>query len=568
MKQSHDAATDAVSSLKEDVQKVVVQDTDSLYQTPTQNAQQTDETSNKNVEQIAKTEIVANDRDVAEDTKNKDKDPQEQTVQAEDVLTGKGKNKKKRLKAVADVSKVGTAKKQKRDETKKTKKARRTETTMPTRPQGSVSSPALKKENAGHTVQDQNEKKTSASLNTGEKTEKENEAYLHYAKQTKILRRVRVIAVIVLISFLVMMVVLFRDSITIENLQYFLRYLDTRQAQSDTISSIPYDSSSVSDIAVYKGGLAMVDSASVSLYDLNGDVIMTKEAANTSPLISSGDTTFLVYNIGGNTVQMYNSLTCLFEQTYDNPISCAAVNNDGMFFVGTRSMEYRSVIDVYNKNFELIYQWFSPDKYLMCADLKDGGDALVTAAIYANEDGSSSAVVSVYRTNSEDVQSEITLTDQIPLSVHFQSNGGIVLITDRGLQFYDDALKLKNEVTYTGYVPVRAESFDEYSYFALNKNVVGSQHEITVTDLDGNVLFSKNVEGEITDCTRSGDMLYFLMERQLVCVSPRDGRVSKLDIDAGATAITATENDLLICRPGVTDVLSISTFHTNAETLE
>lgn len=567
MKQSHNAATDAVSAAKEDEQKVV-QDTDSLYQTPTQNVQQTDEISNKNVEQITKTEIVANDRDVAEDTKNKDNDPQGPTVQAEDVLTDKGKNKKKRLKAVADVSEVGTAKKQKKDETKKTKKARRTETTMPTRPQGSVSSPALKKENAGHTVQDQNEKKTSASLNTGAKTEKENEAYLHYAKQTKILRRVRVIAVIVLISFLVMMVVLFRDSITIENLQYFLRYLDTRQAQSDTISSIPYDSSSVSDIAVYKGGLAMVDSASVSLYDLNGDVIMTKEAANTSPLISSGDTTFLVYNIGGNTVQMYNSLTCLFDQTYDNPISCAAVNNDGMFFVGTRSMEYRSVIDVYNKNFELIYQWFSPDKYLMCADLKDGGDSLVTAAIYANEDGSSSAVVSVYRTNSEDVQSEITLTDQIPLSVHFQSNGGIVLITDRGLQFYDDALKLKNEVTYTGYVPVRAESFDEYSYFALNKNVVGSQHEITVTDRDGNVLFSKNVEGEITDCTRSGDMLYFLMERQLVCVSPRDGRVSKLDIDAGATAITATENDLLICRPGVTDVLSISTFHTNAETLE
>ncbi len=567
MKQSHDSATDAVSAAKEEEQNVI-QDFDSLYQTLTQNVQQTDETSNKSAEQITKTEFVANDRDVAEDTKNKDNDPQGPTVQAEDVLTDKGKNKKKRLKAVADVSKVGTAKKQKKDETKKTKKTRRTETTMPTRPQGSVSSPALKKENAGHTVQDQNEKKTSASLNTGEKTEKENEAYLHYAKQTKILRRVRVIAVIVLISFLVMMVVLFRDSITIENLQYFLRYLDTRQAQSDTISSIPYDSSSVSDIAVYKGGLAMVDSASVSLYDLNGDVIMTKEAANTSPLISSGDTTFLVYNIGGNTVQMYNSLTCLFDQTYDNPISCAAVNNDGMFFVGTRSMEYRSVIDVYNKNFELIYQWFSPDKYLMCADLKDGGDSLVTAAIYANEDGSSSAVVSVYRTNSEDVQSEITLTDQIPLSVHFQSNGGIVLITDRGLQFYDDALKLKNEVTYTGYVPVRAESFDEYSYFALNKNVVGSQHEITVTDRDGNVLFSKNVEGEITDCTRSGDMLYFLMERQLVCVSPRDGRVSKLDIDAGATAITATENDLLICRPGVTDVLSISTFHTNAETLE
>ena len=81
MKQSHNAATDAVSAAKEDEQKVV-QDTDSLYQTPTQNVQQTDETSNKNVEQITKTEIVANDRDVAEDTKNKDKDPQEQTVQA------------------------------------------------------------------------------------------------------------------------------------------------------------------------------------------------------------------------------------------------------------------------------------------------------------------------------------------------------------------------------------------------------------------------------------------------------------------------------------------------------
>ena len=139
MKQSHDSATDAVSAAKEEEQNVI-QDFDSLYQTLTQNVQQTDETSNKSAEQITKTEFVANDRDVAEDIKNKDKDPQGLTVQAEDVLTGKGKNKKKRLKAVADVSKVGTAKKQKKDETKKTKKARRTETTMPTRPQGSDSS--------------------------------------------------------------------------------------------------------------------------------------------------------------------------------------------------------------------------------------------------------------------------------------------------------------------------------------------------------------------------------------------------------------------------------------------
>ena len=195
-------------------------------------------------------------------------------------------------------------------------------------------------------------------------------------------RRIKILCVILLISFLVAMVVLFRDSITIENMRYFLRYLDTRQAQSDSVSTIKYDSTSVTDAALFKGGLVLVDPDRIGLYDLNGDSILSVEKSNPAPLCVCNSDMFLVYSIGSNNYQIYNSLTCLHEETLDYPISFACVSEKGYYLIGTKSMEYRSMINIYDADFEMIYQWSSPDKYLFGAAIRPDGREFAAASLY------------------------------------------------------------------------------------------------------------------------------------------------------------------------------------------
>ena len=377
-------------------------------------------------------------------------------------------------------------------------------------------------------------------------------------------RRIKILCVILLISFLVAMVVLFRDSITIENMRYFLRYLDTRQAQSDSVSTIKYDSTSVTDAALFKGGLVLVDPDRIGLYDLNGDSILSVEKSNPAPLCVCNSDMFLVYSIGSNNYQIYNSLTCLHEETLDYPISFACVSEKGYYLIGTKSMEYRSMINIYDADFEMIYQWSSPDKYLFGAAIRPDGREFAAASLYSNLDGSCTMVLSLYRTDSEQVKQELSLQNEVPLSLHYTGKDKLVLFTDCGVYFYDENLKVLAQHSFDGFSPVSAQTLGEYSYFALNRNVVGSDHEVTILDDKGEILYRGALHGEIADCTQNNGVFYFLMAREILCVEPATGTVSSLEISDGAQGLLVTDNDLLIRMQGKTEVMSLTAFHAAA----
>ncbi|MBP3919855.1 MAG: hypothetical protein J6I50_11890 [Clostridia bacterium] len=419
-------------------------------------------------------------------------------------------------------------------------------------------------QNTEHTIPE-NDADTAAQ----KKQDQINASY--YFRIAKHFRYLMVALIGVLAVFLVVMFSTYRNEITIENMKYFLRYIDTRQAEkSATTNTIVYnETESIVRLGVYKNGLVVVGYDRVQIYDLTGEAILNIAQSNASPQLAVSDASLLIYNIGGTTFQVYNSLSKEFEASLEYPISCAAVGNSGTFLIATRAMEYRSVVYVYNKNFEQIYRWYTPDKLVMDADFRDGDKEFMIAALGTTTEGVCYTEIILCETDKEEKKAQFRIEDEIIYRVRYTSDGGYILIGGKAIYYYNAQGERINTVSYSGYTPTTVDTNGTLSYFSVNKNIVGSNYEVTVTDQTGKVLYVGTVYGEITKALLHENALYLLFDRSVLRISLETGNQIEKEISANCITIQALDkNTLMLCYANETRIIDIDQFFFGEESKE
>ncbi|MCQ2431447.1 MAG: DUF5711 family protein [Clostridia bacterium] len=389
------------------------------------------------------------------------------------------------------------------------------------------------------------------------------ESSRYYFRIAKRYRVVMTILLIVMAVFIVAMFSVYREEITVENLKYFLRYIDTRQAEkSATTDVLVYDEiESIIQFGVYKNGLAVVGYDQIQLYDLTGEAILNLNQVNSSPNFLSGDRYMMVYNIGGNTFQVYNSLTKVYEENYDYGIGVAAMGDSGTFLVTTRSMEYRSVVNVYDKDFNMIYRWYSPDKLVMDAAFRQGDSEFLLATLGTHASGVNYAEIILCETGKEEKRAQFQIDDEVIYRAHYSEDGGFVLVGGKAIYYYDKNCALISTLSYGGYTPANVDTEAGLTYFTLNKNIVGSNYELTVTDGVGTVLYTGTVSGEITKVMPLGNAIYILLDRSLLRISLETGQQIEEPIDTNCISVLSLDaRTLLLCYAGETHVIDIDSF--------
>ncbi len=382
----------------------------------------------------------------------------------------------------------------------------------------------------------------------------------------RIAKRFRILTYIllgVMIVFIITMFSVNRDEITVENLRYFLRYIDTRQAEkSATTDTIVFgDTEAIVRFGVYRGGLAVIGRDRVQIFDLTGEEILDINQSNAAPQLLTSDEYMMIYNIGGTTFQLYNSLSREYEESYAYPIGCAALGDSGAFLVTTRSMEYRSVVNVYNKNFSQIYRWYSPDKHVMDASFRDGDEEFVIAALGTRDDGICYSEIILCQTDREEKRAQFTLEDEIIYRARYTQDGGLVLIGGKAVYVYDSEMNRISEVSYGGYTPVMLDSDGEMTYFTLNKNIVGSNYTVTVLDALGNVVYSGDVQGEITCALMQKDAIYLLFDRSVMRISLETGAQISREIAPNCITVEALDDQtLMLCYAEQANVIEVDPF--------
>lgn len=192
----------------------------------------------------------------------------------------------------------------------------------------------------------------------------------------------KVVLYMALLVFVVVTVISNHTLITYENLYYLAKDIgaatQTAQSRADQVS-YPI-SSSGTDFALYRGGVAVAGCEVVTVLSGSGRQTLSENVAYADPCVRAGETFCLTFGRGERSFAVYNAFVRIHSETTEFPIYDAAVGGDGSFAVVTRSRDYKSEVLLYNGNMERVAV-YRLNGYVTGVSMNESGDRLGVVSV-------------------------------------------------------------------------------------------------------------------------------------------------------------------------------------------
>ncbi|MBR6681754.1 MAG: hypothetical protein IKL40_02075, partial [Clostridia bacterium] len=388
-------------------------------------------------------------------------------------------------------------------------------------------------------------------IDISEKKPQVNNFYLVISGRFK---TAKYITLCVLVIFLLTMVVLCRDEITVENLRYLFKDFEMGEnVVVNTDSSITYDSDPQVNLALYKGDLVISGSTNFTLCDLQGNNRLSEDSLFSNPVILTGDKYILVYGLSENTYAMYNTFSKLHTESFDYPIIAAALSDEGMYAIVTRTTEYRSVIYIYNKNFERVGAIYK-DKYIVDIEFNSDGTKLLIASTYSSNGNYCTELVNYTPYSNEASKTQI-IENSMPIKVAYNKNGGYSIACDNCIYFYDSEYNHKSTFDFgTKILPLSIEMTNEHTTITYSENIVGEDIRVLVFDENGSTVVNASASGIAKKTRTTKDYVYVLQNGSVCRINNQDGSAVYYNTEKNAHEMLLVNDSLIVV--GFTDHVS------------
>lgn len=378
----------------------------------------------------------------------------------------------------------------------------------------------------------------------------------YYLKISKRYQTACALFIIVLLIYLVFILGAYGEYITYDNLQYLLRDLDTMASTGESsFSHIKYNKQSEQTFAVFKNGLATAGKESVSLFDSSGLLLCEDQISCNDPVLVPSEKYLMLYDIGGNSYSIYNSITRVISRQTDYKIVDGDMSDSGAFILVTRSNETKYVVELYNSALNHTMSIYK-DNYIMdTAISSDGKLIVVCSAVPAETDFN--CEIALYAEGNSEIYNKIVLSQTMPLYVHFLEDSFAVLC-DNGLYFYDkDGVEISSYL-FSGMTLEYADLSDEYTVIAGSENALGSENRIMVFAKDGSLLYNDIVKERVNSVcapiSQSGDAIAYILTPETVIQLSVSGNGEESEFTAKKENIR--EEDVLSIRAAGTGIVT------------
>ena len=366
----------------------------------------------------------------------------------------------------------------------------------------------------------------------------------------------RVLALLLLV-FLLFSIFTNIKEITYGNLFYFVRdfgnAVDIASIDYETLS---YDVYPNQNFSMYRGGVAAVSPSNISVFTATGRRTLKSRADFVVPYAVCSDKYVLVYDMSGDSFAIYNSFSKVHTEKLDAPVTDAYISDSGVFAVVTSSAAYKSVIRVYNKNFNITGK-YSKDLYSTDVCIDAEGERMA-ALYYDVGDGRGKTLLRIYdisnRTSKEldpdegRILYEHTFDYQFPLSCSFLEGGRLAVITNRSSAVFES-----NKEEY--------EIYDSYSYsgelsavwsgaggsaIAIKDTTLNDVNKVIAFDKNGDIIYEDVVHESVREIAVLGDYVFIKSDTGVVRVRTKNGEEEKYTTQAGHMLVYS-EDTVIIC---------------------
>lgn len=113
----------------------------------------------------------------------------------------------------------------------------------------------------------------------------------------------------------------------------------------------------------------------------SGKAVYTISHGFSLPVMCLSQSRVLLYDQNSTGYAVYNGKKCLMASTADYAIYCGDISRNGTFALATKSQNYTSQLTVYDKQGNVLYEWYCPEEFIAGLAISDDGKSLAAATM-------------------------------------------------------------------------------------------------------------------------------------------------------------------------------------------
>lgn len=325
----------------------------------------------------------------------------------------------------------------------------------------------------------------------------------------------------------------YNSEINLENLRYMLKFLDPSSSTVKEDDFIGFDYDENNAVFSLGGSIAVCNPVGISVYDSNGERLYNETFRNETPIVKCNGKYVYMCGSGGSELRIYTAYRQYHSESFDYPVTDLSVADTGSFAVATSAKSYRSAVIVYNTYFKSVLTCQYGDKYVSGTVISKDGKYVANALQYS-DNGDLIAELVIYDVATGDRTASHIYDDELPLKMHYFSNGYVAMLTDRALRIYGNGGEIISEINVSADTVTGLACGDTTSALYRSVDGLSGGCEVTVYGVSGNSLFKQNLAAEPLDYYADDSNIYMLTHGMLY-IYDISGQAADEQIECDAT---------------------------------
>lgn len=183
----------------------------------------------------------------------------------------------------------------------------------------------------------------------------------------------------------------------------------------------------------------LLGDSTVTMYSESGGVIFERLHGFSSPAMKTSDSRVLLFDRMGHGVRMENAAKTLFTFETEDSIYTGDISKSGAFAIVTEATGYTAQINVYDKNANKKYVWYSAHGRIAAVSLSDNGRFAAIMTV-SSSNGDFSSELLLLDTKSTEPIARRQYDQSVPVSVDIKGDRAVAVMSDKMV-----SLSLKGE---------------------------------------------------------------------------------------------------------------------------
>ncbi len=301
---------------------------------------------------------------------------------------------------------------------------------------------------------------------------------------------------------------------------------------------------SIKDVASNGYYYYVLTDTNITAYSSGGKIVLDELHGFSNPIISTSATRALLYDQGGNTVNIYNLSGKLHSINTKNAIITASISDGGDFVVATHSKSYTSTATVYDNDFNEVYTWNSAKEFINNVLVDTSGDQLAISTFDVVA-GQYKSKLQIFNFDSATPLHTLDFSNSLVLKI-CNTGDGISIITSDKYNFLDWSDFNSSSISFSGEIN-SFKNNDDGVLLTVNRPNDRSDNKVILVSDEGEKFSEIKIDDVITDIHYDDGRVYSLCDTT-ISIYNKNGKVLRSgNCNYGTRKIIVLSSDSVAC---------------------